>query len=442
MRREHDRPQQPFLDGQGRPRNRTRLSPSGQVTHRSGQAIIDLKQFADGTAAPARVVETVGKVAGVTLRVDDADRKQGDRSGLLRVHFDPEVDVTEMVARVRNEFGDGKIFPNTVFTIGALTASPMHFGSVGADPMHFGSAYSADPMHFANSSTARPTQQPLELSALPRPAKGAGRATVAILDTGIPADGLAQPSDIDFPGPNGMMRDQPDMNSDDFLDIAAGHTTFIRTIIQRGSPVAEVMVEGVIHNDGDGDEADISNALQRVFDATADKTRLIVNLSFSGYYDEDAEPPLIAFWIRELVDAGAVVVAAAGNDGACRKKFPAAMAEVISVAALGPCGPAAFSNHGSWVDACAPGEDLVSEFFDHFDGAYEPLVEGSAPDIDDFHGWAMWSGTSFSTPAVVASIAELVEAHDCAAQAAAQMLLQRPGLYRIADYGVVVNRIF
>ena len=31
---------------------------------------------------------------------------------------------------------------------------------------------------------------------------------------------------------------------------------------------------------------------------------------------------MIAFWIRELVGQGAVVVAAAGNDGACRPKFP------------------------------------------------------------------------------------------------------------------------
>lgn len=140
--------------------------------------------------------------------------------------------------------------------------------------------------------------------------------------------------------------------------------------------------------------------------------------------------------------AGAVVVAAAGNDGACRKKFPAAMAEVISVAALGPCGPAGFSNHGSWIDACAPGEDLVSEFFDHFDGAYEAIVDGSVPDIDDFHGWAMWSGTSFSTPAVVAAIAEIIEADDCPAQVAVEQLLRRPGLLRLPDYGIVVNRIF
>lgn len=443
MKQPTDRPRQPYLTEKGEPRLRAVLTPSGPVEYRTGQAIIDLGRFDGGTDAPERTIELVAKVAGVELRTDEADFDQARRSGFVRVRFDLDVDVLAMIRRVEAELGRRVIVPNTVMRIGAFTADPMHFGAAfGADPMHFGAAYGADPMHFGNSNTARPSTRPASLDDHPRSTTGPGRATVAILDTGIPADGLPEPSDVDFVGIGTPTRDRPDLNGDAFLDLAAGHTTFIRTIIQRASPSADVMVEGVIHNDGDGDEFDIANALQRVYDSVKDKTRLLVNLSFSGYYDDDIEPPVIAFWIRELVAAGAVVVAAAGNNGACRKKYPAAMPEVLSVGALGPCGPASFSNHGPWVDASAPGEDLISEFFNHFDGAYEPIIAGTVPDIDDFAGWAMWSGTSFATPAVVGALAELIELCDCPAQVAVRKLIGRPGLYRMPDYGVIVNRVF
>ena len=417
------------------------LTPSGPIEYRPGQAIIDLRRFDGGSDSPAQIVERVGKVAGVELRTDETDARQTERSRFVRVYFDPAVDVTRMIRRVEAEFGQQAVAPNTVFRIGSFTADPMRFTGFGADPMRF-TGYGADPMRFTNSSTARPSIRPSLFDDFPRLSSGPGRATIAILDTGIPADGTPMPSDVDFVGIGSPVRDRPDINADEYLDIAAGHTTFIRTIIQRASPAADVMVEGVIHNDGDGDEFDIANALQRVDEAVDDKSRLILNLSFSGYYDGDIEPPLIAFWIRELVGQGAVVVAAAGNDGACRRKFPAAMPEVLAVGSLGPCGPSSFSNHGPWVEASAPGEDLVSEFFDHFDGAYEAIVAGSVPDIDDFSGWAMWSGTSFATPTVVGALAELVEACDCPAAVAVDKLLRRPGLYRMPDYGIVVNRVF
>ena len=60
---------------------------------------------------------------------------------------------------------------------------------------------------------------------------------------------------------------------------------------------------------------------------------------------------------------GIVVVASAGNDGVCRPAYPAAFDGVVSVAALGPDGPAPFSNWGSWVRACAPGVDVASTFY-------------------------------------------------------------------------------
>lgn len=374
MNRRPDRPAQPFLDENGTPRVRTLLTAAGPVEHRPGQVILDVTALAPEDRDVRRAISFASEVAGVELWSDDVGLRQAERSGFVRVYYreDDEDGKDEdgkteegttrkvsVLARLRGKLGRDAVRVNPVFTIGSLTADPMRFASgISADPMRFAAAYGADPMRFANSSTARPA------AALPddgprRQTKGPGQATVAILDTGFPADGPAVLGDVDFSCATGTVRERPDLNTDTYLDIAAGHTTFIRTMIERASPVADVIVEGVIHNDGDGDEADIAAALERVHDSVqangGDFSRLIVNLSFSGYYDDEIGPPMIGYWIRELVAKGAVVVAAAGNNGDCRPKFPAAMPEVIAVASMGSCGPSWFSNHGRWVDACAPG---------------------------------------------------------------------------------------
>jgi hypothetical protein len=437
-----DRPVQPFLS-KGVPRLRCALTPGGAVEYRPGEAIVDVTAMGGGADDPRKVLDRVSKAGGIEITIDDADVERAGRSGFLRIRFDPSIDVIGLVRTVNSGVGTRAVVPNTVVRVGSFVADPMRFGSAyGADPMRFGSAYGADPMLFANSSTARPAAAVAPIGGFPRLTKGPGSPTVAVVDTGSPIIGAPQPSDVDFVGIGAGLRESPDLNADKFLDIAAGHSTFIRTIIQRASPSASMLCIGAIHNDGDGDEIDVADALMQVNDTVDDKRQLVVNLSFSGYYLDDVEPPMIAFWIRTLVAQGAVVVAAAGNNGACRKKFPAAIPEVLSVGSVGPCGPSAFSNHGPWVEASAPGEDLVSEFFDHFDGAYEALIANSVPDIDDFAGWAMWSGTSFSTPAVVGALAELIESHDCPAVVAVDHLVRRPGLFRLPDYGVIVNRIF
>ena len=58
---------------------------------------------------------------------------------------------------------------------------------------------------------------------------------------------------------------------------------------------------------------------------------------------------------------------------------------------------AEFSNTGDWVDACAPGVDVVSSFV--------RLRPGSG---ERDYGFARWSGTSFATPQVAAEIATAI----------------------------------
>jgi serine protease len=58
---------------------------------------------------------------------------------------------------------------------------------------------------------------------------------------------------------------------------------------------------------------------------------------------------------------GCILVAAAGNDDVSSQFYPAAMNNVISVAATASGdGKASFSNYGSWVDISAPGNNIYS----------------------------------------------------------------------------------
>ena len=137
--------------------------------------------------------------------------------------------------------------------------------------------------------------------------------------------------------------------------------------------------------------------------------------------------------MARIQQAGTVVVAAAGNDSTCRVTWPAALPGVIAVGALGPSGPAPFTNYGSWV-TCAPGVDVISNFFDDVD-----KHDDKNPATSDFHGWAKWSGTSFAAPIVAAAIA-------CGGVAVRHLVQGRgrPGRARqaavpYADLGTVVN---
>ena len=121
-----------------------------------------------------------------------------------------------------------------------------------------------------------------------------------------------------------------------------------------------------------------------------------------------------------------VMVASAGNDASIRPTWPAAYPEVIGVAALGPAGPAAFSNAGHWVDCCAPGVDLVSTF--HRAPRHDP----------PFHGWARWSGTSFAAPLVAAMIAREVQRTGDPVKAAAERVVRPAHRAAIPGYGTVV----
>lgn len=181
-----------------------------------------------------------------------------------------------------------------------------------------------------------------------------------------------------------------DEDGDSLLDSEAGHGTFICGLVQRVAPGLATEQHKVLNASGFGDDLSVALGL-------AESTAPVVNLSLGGYTAGDRRPQALAQVLRALAPER-VVVAAAGNGGRARPFWPAAFERVVAVAAFDSATGrrAPFSNHGAWVDVCAPGVDLHSSFVD---GRHGPGAD------EAFTGWATWSGTSFAAPVVAAEIA-------------------------------------
>jgi len=275
---------------------------------------------------------------------------------------------------------------------------------------------------------------------------------------------------------------QCDLNTNELVDPVFGHHFFIESIIKRIAPNAEIFRAPVMTNYGVTIDPIVAERLEQIFDAWSGEGRVgIVNLSLGAYTFDNDPAPATAAVVERMRDAGWLIISAAGNDASCRPMWPAALREAISVGAIGPDGPAPFTNHGGWVDACAPGVDIIATIpaasgkikSDPMTDAFNPppsmtdpppppggpmptpeLTPGVAGNEDDT--LVRWSGTSFATPAVVGAIARRAsaayEAVDIALapDEARQMrrtildealfgLIDDPVLGRIHRLGTVVN---
>ncbi|BAL26401.1 S8 family serine peptidase [Azoarcus sp. KH32C] len=132
----------------------------------------------------------------------------------------------------------------------------------------------------------------------------------------------------------------------------------------------------------------------------ADHGYRVINMSYGSDPDPYSPSQAEADAVKYAWSKGLVLVAAAGNDYAPTRIYPAAFPEVISVAATDRHDNLAyFSSFGStWVSVAAPGHNILS--------AYPNAACGLAP--DDPEGCYQWlSGTSMASPHV-AGLAALV----------------------------------
>jgi len=107
------------------------------------------------------------------------------------------------------------------------------------------------------------------------------------------------------------------------------------------------------------------------------------------------------------------------------------------VVALDDDGPAWFTNHGPWVQACAPGVDVLSWFF-AYDTHPQPTGDPDHPLQPDGNGWAKWSGTSFAAPIVAGVLARRIT-EGAQGDAAVEAVVGDPALFRVKGLGTVVN---
>jgi len=115
--------------------------------------------------------------------------------------------------------------------------------------------------------------------------------------------------------------------------------------------------------------------------------RVVVNVSLGSLEPDDEEHQLI----RQLTHAGAVVVAAAGNDDAELAVYPAAYTGVVAVASATKKGKALDSNYGPHIAICASGD---ISFIDYEFLPYDRLRREMEA-----------RGTSFAAPRVSATLA-------------------------------------
>jgi Subtilase family len=366
-----------------------------------------------------KVKPLVGKVAAGPDRLDDL--------GVTRLRLErPKAAIPFLVDDLRERCGDP-----------ALRVAPNHAFRTLSHTM-----LSAFPPQLAGSRkfTLQPDVK----------AGTASRVVIGLLDSGFDDQNRTLHGRC-----SGDQEPRPDERGDP-LPPGAGHGTFVASLLLNNAPSAHIKVRRVIDGTGFVDDFALAASISEM----AKQPKLgVLHISVGTHTHDDAGALAIETALRRLrlSRPDVVVVAPAGNDGTTRPVFPAASKGVIGVGAVeqgagGERHRACFSNHGWWVDACAPGVDVLGAFPD-YDGTLElhnelpaQLFEKCGGHVGDLDleklrqqsiyrlpsGTARWSGTSAAAPVVSGRIAARLAAGRTAAEAIYDVLGGRkqsiPGL--------------
>ncbi|WP_157796284.1 S8 family peptidase [Bacillus xiapuensis] len=137
------------------------------------------------------------------------------------------------------------------------------------------------------------------------------------------------------------------------------------------NPKAKILPVDVFNGDLAANDFTIAEGILYAISKKAN----VINLSLGG----PASSPVVAEAIEKAIDAGIVVVAAAGNERTDTYSYPAAYPGVISVGNINRHKKLSdSSNYGASVDVVAPGEDIYNTGYEQGKGSTFSLLTGTS----------------------------------------------------------------
>lgn len=240
---------------------------------------------------------------------------------------------------------------------------------------------------------------------------GAG-VRIGIIDTPVTAATAAQPWVTASPA-DILAVDEP-------VPYRLGHGTFLTGLVHQYAPEAEITVRAVLRDpDATGSVWDVATGLVDLVrpDPASGRAPVDVVVMALGCFTADRRPPLVLQTAVSLLGDDAVLLAAAGNHadlsldemhetGITRTtpSWPAALDGVTAIGSTGPGGTvSAFSPTTPWVDLAARGEGLCSTYLSGKVRFGVPGLDGG--EVDSYHGYARWSGTSLAVAVAAGRLA-------------------------------------
>ncbi len=226
---------------------------------------------------------------------------------------------------------------------------------------------------------------------------------VAVIDSGLNSDYMIRPQILNgYDYINNVETDASVKNDGSY------HGSVVSSIIARQNngygtgiaPRVSIVPLRVLDDNGAGN---VANVIRAIEDATDKYNCDVINLSLVLSNGEATESNLTTLQkaINNAVDAGIIVIAAAGNGYSDSYAYPASLDGVISVASVESDGThSEFSQHNNKVDIAAPGGTMRIDIMYRFDENGEEIFT-----------LCKTNGTSLAAPHVsaIAAIAKCIK---------------------------------